>query len=279
VATSRPVNWPQAWSAFFYATNYYNAVQGDPSTAFSHTWSLAIEEQFYLAWPLLFLWWQRRPDRLLGRLVALIAAAWVYRAVLALVVAVDSGYIYSAFDTRFDALMIGCAMAVAVRRGAGAAFWQAATRSAVLPVLTVGLLCASLFAGPLLFDRYRDVIGYGVEALLTAVLIFQLAALSTTSAAWGWLNNGALQYLGRLSYSLYLYQQVTLHAVRTRMESFPVIVQLVAALLVTFACAAGSYYVIERPFLKLKERRARRSHGVQVRPSVEPPPKAAPTHA
>jgi peptidoglycan/LPS O-acetylase OafA/YrhL len=153
------------------------------------------------------------------------------------------------------------------------------TSSAALPVLTIGLLCASLFAGPLLFERYRDAVGYGLEALLTAVLIFQLAALSTTSAAWGWLNNGALQYLGRLSYSLYLYQQVTLHAVRTRMESFPVLVQLAVALLVTLACAAGSYYVIERPFLRLKERRARRSHGVPVRASVEPAVEAAPTHA
>ena len=203
----------------------------------------------------------------------------MYRAGLALVVGVDPGYIYAAFDTRFDALMIGCATAVAVRRGIGARFWSAVTCHAALPLATIALLCASLFAGPLLFERYRDAVGYGVEALLTAVLIFQFAALSTTSGAWRWLNNAALRYLGRLSYSLYLYQQVTLHGVRSRMEGFPILAQLVVALLVTFACAAASYYVIERPFLKLKERRARRSRGEQPRPSAEPALEAAPTHA
>ena len=44
----------QAVSSLFYLTNYYQVLFGDPDTALSHTWSLAIEEQFYLLWPLAF---------------------------------------------------------------------------------------------------------------------------------------------------------------------------------------------------------------------------------
>jgi len=61
-----------------------------------------------------------------------------------------------------------------------------------------------------------------------------------------------VKFLGRISYSLYLYQQLTLHAVKNALGHYPVVIQLAGAILVTVIVASMSYYLIERPFLKLK---------------------------
>jgi peptidoglycan/LPS O-acetylase OafA/YrhL len=62
-----------------------------------------------------------------------------------------------------------------------------------------------------------------------------------------------LRYLGRISYSLYLYQQITLYPVRRVLGAQPVVLQLVVAIFLTVAVASASYFLIERPFLKFKK--------------------------
>ena len=252
LATHKAIPWPHAWSSFFYTSNYYIALFGDPENGFSHTWSLAIEEQFYLLWPLAFLWWRRNLARLTTYLVCIIGAVWLYRAALVFLLKVDQVYIYAAFDTRLDHLMIGCLLAVVLKRGAFSSFWEKACANVYLPLLTVVLLAGSIFFGELWYDRYRDVFGFAVEPLLFAVLVVQLIRFCT-SLPWRWIEWPVLRYLGRISYSLYLYQQITLYPVRKALAAQPVIIQLAAAIILTVVVATASYYLIERPFLKLKK--------------------------
>ena len=251
VATGRSVLWPHAWSALFYTSNYYSAINGDPSNGFSHTWSLAIEEQFYLLWPFVFLLLRGNIRRMTAFLVGLIAAVWVYRAVLCFGFHVDQAYIYAAFDTRLDELMVGCLLAVLLKRQALSSLWRAISANALLPFITIALLAMSIYAGGLYVDRYRDVFGFTIEPLLVAILVVQLIAFSSTRL-WGWTGWGVVRFLGRISYSLYLYQQLTLHASRKALAAYPVILQLAGAILITIILATLSHYLIERPFLKLK---------------------------
>jgi peptidoglycan/LPS O-acetylase OafA/YrhL len=100
-------------------------------------------------------------------------------------------------------------------------------------------------------DRYRDVIGFAVVPPLMAVLIVQLIQLSDTPL-WRWTQSSAAAFLGRISYPLYLWHQLTLEPVRKRLAELPVGVQLLGAIAVTVLVATLSYYVVERPFLRLK---------------------------
>ena len=71
-----------------------------------------------------------------------------------------------------------------------------------------------------------------------------------------------MRCLGRMSYSIYLYQQITLSPVRHYMKSFPMLVQLVAAIVTCLLFSAASFYIVEQPFEKLKERVGKRGFGV-----------------
>lgn len=251
VGSGRAVLWPHAWSALFYTSNYYSAINGDPNNGFSHTWSLAIEEQFYLLWPFVFLLLRSNLKRMTAFLLVLIVAVWIHRAVLCFGFHVDQAYIQAAFDTRLDELMVGCLLAVLLRRRALSSLWRAVSANASLPLATIALLATSIYAGEIYIDRYRDVVGFAIEPLLVAILIVQMIAFSSTRL-WRWTEWPGVRFLGRISYSLYLYQQLTLHPARKALAAYPVVIQLTCAILVTIILATMSHYIIERPFLKLK---------------------------
>lgn len=251
LATGKSVLWPHAWSALFYSSNYYSAINGDPNNGFSHTWSLAIEEQFYLLWPFVFLLLRSNLKRMTMFLVGLIGAIWIHRAVLCFGFHVDQAYIQAAFDTRLDELMVGCLLAVLLRRRALSPLWRAVSVNALLPLATIALLAISVYTGEIYIDRYRDVFGFAIEPLLVAILIAQLIAFSSTRL-WSWTEWEVMKFLGRISYSLYLYQQLTLYPAKKALAAYPVALQLAGAILVTIILATISHYFIERPLLKLK---------------------------
>ncbi len=248
----KEVPWAHAGSAFFYFSNYYAALNHHPENLFSHTWSLGIEEQFYLFWPLLFILWRHDLRKMTRGLMALIAVVWIYRAVLVYGFAVNTSYLYSAFDTRLDHLLTGCLLAVLLKREVWQTLWITATKNAGMPFVTLALLGVSLFVGPQFVPRYRDVFGFAIEPPLLALLIVQMIALSA-GPAWAWTETAWLKYLGRISYPLYLYQEFTIYPINKALAAWPWPVRLAAVLTATIIAASLSYYLVERYFLKLKE--------------------------
>lgn len=246
-----PLDWGQAISAFFYFSNYWMGLVPSSCMLFPHTWSLSIEEQFYLLWPFLFLLGWKHPQRLPWLLGAAIIAVWIHRSVLFLGFGVQQEYIYRAFDTRLDHLAVGCLLAILLKRGTLDRFARAATRSIWLPVLTLAVLfLAQAGHGSMAFTF---TIGYAIEPLLTAIFLVQLIWFSH-DGLWRIFEHPVTRYLGRISYPLYLWQQLTLFTAKQMAAGLPVAVQFAFAVAVTVAFASASYFIVEKPFLKLKHR-------------------------
>ncbi len=229
-----------ALSAFFYVSDYYVGLHPLPETGYGFTWSLAVEEQFYLLWPLLFLWLAPRRKRLLKTLAAIIGCIWVYRVVL-WHAGVNQAYLYNVFECRADAILVGCGLAISLRSGYYLAIWRMLCRHWLNLVVTVLALCSVLFVH-MKGSMYRDTIGHAIEPLLIAVIIVQL--LGIECRALNWLDARPVRFLGQISYSTYLY-----HGLVPVPHWLPVVFRLIPA----YTLASISYFVVERPFLKLKD--------------------------
>ncbi len=250
VVLHKHINIPQTLAALFYVNDYYQAIWGDPNTGFSHTWSLAVEEQFYLLWAPALLVLLRR-GRVLPALVTAIVTLWVYRLVLT-IVGVHSGYIYEAFDTRADHLLIGCLLAFLLFEQK----WTALIRFACQPwmVLTNIVILAILNTLEFRYGApFRDTFAFLVEPVLVALLIPGLINASATLAG-RFLESPPVAGMGRISYSIYLYQQLTIGPVEKALHGKPLLLQAAASLAVTIFAALLSYRIVEKPFLRLKSR-------------------------
>lgn len=239
-----------AWSGVLWFVNYYNATHGHPPTAIAHAWSLAIEEQFYLIWPLVLLVLvRRRRATALTILAVTIAAVAAWRSLLYLHLHAGTAYVYNAFDTRFDDLAVGCFLALCAGQSWFLPVARTVGRSAALPFVTLFLLAVSRFGTT---AGYHYSIGFTIDALLVMVLLVQLLLLYR-HPVWSWLQHPVVRYFGIISYPMYLWHGWALEA-GERLRLLPPAAQLTVGVAICIAVGTGSYFLIEKPFLTLKKR-------------------------
>jgi len=229
----------------FYVANWV-AVAGQSIGMLGHTWSLAVEEQFYIVWPALLLFGMR-----FGRTkVALVVLLLVfldtpYRLFLDL----HGGFmhVFVGTDSRGDALLFGCVLALLQIRWHPIAGW--------LGLLGVGALAASWPGDP----------GLGAQILfIPGAAILGTLAVAGCPAVLAW---RPLAFIGRISYGLYLWHGLVIWW----SLPWPVAVPL------SIGIACVSYFVLEQPFLRLKDRFGRARPLPGAAPTATPTPTPAPT--
>lgn len=112
---------------------------------------------------------------------------------------------------------------------------------------------------------YKFGVGFIVDPLLTAVLLVQVIVFAK-SRAWGWLNWSVTRFVGRISYSMFLYQAVTNYWATHLFKDRSGFVIVAAAVSLAVLLGSASYYAIELRFLRLKTKFVR--GGGKVRQSA-----------
>jgi peptidoglycan/LPS O-acetylase OafA/YrhL len=216
----------------------------------SHFWSLAVEEHFYLLWPVLLITFFRlgRPKTAtLG--LALLVAAW--RTVDARYGLFDrtfgihtAGNVYRS-DTAISSLLFGCGVAMFLSDPR----WRKRLEGWLSP--PAWALLTALFLAIAIFGKHIPFARLLMDLLVPLLLAGTL--LHPTALAGRFLEWAPVRWIGRLSYSLYIWQQLFLLPRSDTyplgvLQSFPV--NWIASLL----CAIGSYHLIEQPAIALGRR-------------------------
>ncbi|MDQ6782831.1 MAG: acyltransferase [Actinomycetota bacterium] len=242
---------------FSYVGNFSWRFGAVVPSAFGQTWSLAVEEQFYLLWPLVLIVLIRLRSRQLVTAVmcTLIAAAFVCRAVL-FNVGVPWVEVYVQTEARFDALIMGALLAHLLHSG-----WRPPRWIGIYGALGTGFLAVVVVSahGPdgWLFDG-----GYDLVAFASAIII--ATVLDSRSVMARVLAIGPLRFIGRLSYSLYLWHVFVFLVVERAWPTRSSLLRLVAGASITGLAAVLSYSLIERPFLRRKAVVSARDAGTAV---------------
>lgn len=203
-----------------------------------HLWSLSVEEQFYLLWPVVM----KTGEKLAKRLaVGIIVVAPVARVILRATGHTSANGSY--FPVVADSIAVGCLLALFqpwVKKHAAFFAWRG-----------FPLIWAVTLAVPLLNEHSKPfrlvggcVLYFGLALCMQNAMVAKYRILNASLPVW----------IGTLSYSLYLWQQPFLNRYSTAWyAAFPVNIVL------AFVAAGLSYYCIERPGLRLREQRRQRA--------------------
>ncbi|TFC10418.1 acyltransferase [Cryobacterium algoritolerans] len=211
-ATGVPVAsyWAGVVGSLTYSTDLIEAVSGNSAvgSTFQWSWSLGVEELFYLFWPvalLLMVKW-RRFTWSAAVLIAGIAGCWILRSLL---IAMEAGHnrYFFAPDTNADALLLGALVAFIVVRHPHSPALKIAGQWAG----PIGLLGLIALTWPYLADPITqfDKGSLGLTALASAAVLLWMATAPDSRAA-ALLSLPPLVFIGRLSYGIYLWNMLTI---------------------------------------------------------------------
>lgn len=246
----------QFWRAPIYLENYHPRNLWESQQWFvGHSWSLAVEEQFYIFISLLFFLVHKKIINQFGLikiLFFLICLAPLIRASYQLfdwIPIVLSGSIHRSFETVVDSIAIGGVIAMLpiskLKKRKEFLFFKRKIWLLVLIILAIQFL-NSIYIRELFGLRIRflyNLFGLTIVNLLIGVMLVIVVSYPKTSIFTKILNSKPFIYIGMLSYSIYLWQQVWLYH-----WDFSLILKFIGLIV----CSLGSYYFIELKFLSIR---------------------------
>lgn len=251
----------------FYVGNIRTAIVNSWThvLGFSPLWSLQVEEQFYLLFPFAVRW--MRLENLRRLLLAAVCISPLVRILFYLWHPGNPFLQYVLLPSRFDGLALGGLIAIRYRMGP----WKIPrARLLVSGLVLLAIACAgSVLSIPTRVDEawsspFNRLVGYSVSAFACACLVLWLIE-NRGSIYTAWLRLAPAQYIGKISYGIYLLHLIALGTINNLARhvhflgenSLP---RFFALILLSIGYASISWYVLERPLLRLKNRVSRPRH-------------------
>jgi peptidoglycan/LPS O-acetylase OafA/YrhL len=236
--------------SFFYISNYWRAFDGPGLWYTAHTWSLSVEEQFYLLWPLTFLLLVRRLGLSWASVCVILGTALGFAAWRGWLTYHGASVprLYNPFDTRADALLIGCALAIAMKL-IDMSKYPRLSKALAWSLLPLSLY--SLYWAFTVTDHTRWY--YYVSPLCGAIpaAIFTAGLLQPHRTFMHALYEHPVPvFIGRICYGLYIWHYPVFSLMRE--NGFSYLAIFLTGWPIAFALAIASYYLIERHFMRVR---------------------------
>ncbi len=243
------IQWRTTWHAILFLNNWnivnnFDEAQND----LGHLWSLGIEEQFYLIWPLT-LWLLAKlkiPSKMMIPLI--LFASLVVMAHRTSLWNEGTSWIilYVRTDTRLDSLLIGAMFAYVYRH------FQVPSKilNSVATLSFIGLIYIKyvLYKSPFIFEM-----GYTIIALLAGFIILSVVeGVFFVQKVFTW---RPLTMIGKFSYGLYLWHMPIFLLFGRHVTSGPKPLRILIGIAIASAVTSLSWYFVEKPFLNIKNRR------------------------
>ena len=246
---------PAVLSQALQYTNYWiigHGFEGQPAGTGVY-WSLAVEEHFYLVFPWLFIALQKA--RFTARTQALVlwglcALVLSWRLYLVLHGHVSLNRTYMASDTRVDSILFGCALAVWNNPVLDeVALHERRWKFLYAPAAGLILIACLFMRG----EAFRETVRYSLQGVALTVL-FIAAIRYHRWAPFAWLNHPVMNFIGLLSYSLYLLHLAVLMRIEQSLPGVYAPLQAMLALGIAVALSYAIYISIEKPAARLRRR-------------------------
>lgn len=236
-----------------FLTNYAEQVPGlTIPLGLSPLWSLAVEEHFYLLFPVLYVLLlksglsRRRQAVWLGG-ACVLALSWRY--VLMGPLHANWNRVYTGTDTRLDSILFGVILAIVANPAIDVFARLTRKQCATAALLGIGILLASIAARG---EFFRQTARYSIQGLALAPVFFYVVRYSD-SLATRLLENRFLTNIGDLSYAMYVFHYIVMFAIQTWLTQNAA-ATLVMTFTITVALAELSRRFVERPAARLRNR-------------------------
>jgi len=245
------ISWPQLSASLLFYKNYFElfTVHGPESTALplNILWSLCIEEHFYIIYPFILYAYRKNTKSLLGLLTLLVVIVNIWRFVTLNYLDLGTNYNYYATDTRIDSILYGCILSLICQLELAPQLIKKISSNLLINTSLLLIGFTIVYRN----DLFRDTLRYMFQGVALFPIFAFLIFSNRHTLVKIFLESPLVKWIGKLSYSLYLWHMFALKVVEFPAFSIAKPFVYPLAFVFSFILASISFYLVESSFIAL----------------------------